>query len=60
MFRWRSALMALDWIRAVVQNAVNAALPALLAALISLVSKPQGASKLNEVVAKQQPARQFA
>src|SRR5262245_24931996 len=41
--------------RSVVQNAVNAALPALLAALISLVSKSQGASKLNEVVGKQQP-----
>ena len=37
------------------QKAVNAAVPGLLAALISLVSKPQGASKLNDVVAKQQP-----
>jgi hypothetical protein len=37
------------------QKAVNAAVPALLAALISLVSKPQGAAKLNDVVAKQQP-----
>jgi hypothetical protein len=46
---------ALGLDRSVVQNAVNAALPAVLAALISLVSKSQGASKLNEVVAKQQP-----
>jgi len=37
------------------QKATNAAVPALLAALISLVSKPQGATKLNDVVAKQQP-----
>jgi hypothetical protein len=37
------------------QKAVNAAGPALLAALISLVSKPQGATKLNDAVAKQEP-----
>ena len=37
------------------QKAIGAAGPGLLAALISLVSKPQGASKLNDVVAKQQP-----
>ena len=36
-----------------VQKAINAAVPGLLAALISLVSKPQGATKLNDVVAKQ-------
>jgi hypothetical protein len=37
------------------QKAINAAAPAFLAALISLVSKPQGATKLNDVVAKQPP-----
>jgi hypothetical protein len=37
------------------QKAIAAAVPALLAALISYVSKPQGASKLAEVVRKQQP-----
>ena len=37
------------------QKAINAAVPGLLAALISLVSKPQGANKLNDVVAKQPP-----
>jgi hypothetical protein len=37
------------------QKAVNAAVPGLLAALMSLVSKPQGVSKLNDVVAKQEP-----
>jgi hypothetical protein len=37
------------------QKAINAAVPGLLAALISLVSKPQGATKLNDVVAKQEP-----
>jgi len=37
------------------QKAVDAAVPGLLAALISLVSKPQGATKLNDVVAKQPP-----
>jgi Bacterial protein of unknown function (DUF937) len=37
------------------QKAIDAAVPGLLAALISLVSKPQGATKLNDVVAKQQP-----
>jgi hypothetical protein len=35
------------------QTAINAAVPGLLAALVSLVSKPQGASKLNDAVAKQ-------
>jgi hypothetical protein len=39
--------------QAVTQKAVNAAVPGLLAALISLVSKPQGASKLADAVAKQ-------
>jgi hypothetical protein len=37
------------------QKAVVAAIPALLASLISYVSKPQGATKLNEVVRKQEP-----
>ena len=37
------------------QKAVNAAVPGLLAALISLVSKPAGANKLNDVVARQEP-----
>jgi Bacterial protein of unknown function (DUF937) len=37
------------------QRAVNAAVPGLLGALISLVSKPQGATKLNDVLAKQPP-----
>lgn len=37
------------------QKAIVAAVPALLAALISYVSKPQGATKLNEVVRKQEP-----
>src|SRR6476659_9524643 len=35
------------------QKTVGAAVPGLLAAIISLVSKPQGASKLNDAVAKQ-------
>ena len=34
------------------QKAIVAAVPALLAALISYLSKPQGAAKLNDVVAK--------
>lgn len=37
------------------QKAINAAVPGLLAALISLVSKSQGANKLNDLVAKQEP-----
>ena len=37
------------------QKAIVAAIPALLAALISYVSKPQGASRLNDVVKKQEP-----
>src|SRR5262245_49048769 len=41
--------------RATVQQAVNAIVPTLLAALMSYVSKPGGAAKLNEVVAKQEP-----
>jgi hypothetical protein len=36
------------------QKAASAAVPGLLAALISLVSKPQGAAKLNDAVAKQE------
>jgi uncharacterized protein DUF937 len=35
------------------QKAINAAVPGLLAALVSLVSKPQGASKLADAVGKQ-------
>ena len=38
-----------------VRKAVDAAVPALLGALISLVSKPQGAAKLHDFVAKQEP-----
>ncbi len=37
------------------QKAIVAAIPALLASLISYVSTPQGAAKLNEVVRKQEP-----
>ncbi len=37
------------------QKGIGAAVPALLAALISYVSKPQGATKLAEVVKKQEP-----
>ena len=37
------------------QKATNAAGPAILAALVSLVSKSQGAIKLNDLVAKQEP-----
>jgi hypothetical protein len=37
------------------QKAIVAAIPALLAAFISYVSKPQGATKLNDVVKKQEP-----
>ena len=40
-----------------VRKAVDAAVPALLGALISLVSKPQGAAKLHDLVAKQSPER---
>ena len=38
-----------------VRKAVDATVPALLGALISLVSKPQGAAKLQDFVAKQEP-----
>ena len=38
-----------------VRKAVDAAVPALLGALISLVSKPQGAAELYDFVAKQEP-----
>jgi hypothetical protein len=37
------------------QKAIVAAVPALLAALISYVSKPQGATKLSNVLKKQEP-----
>jgi hypothetical protein len=36
-------------------KAIIAAVPAILASLISLVSRPQGASKLNDAVSKQDP-----
>jgi Bacterial protein of unknown function (DUF937) len=38
-----------------VRKAVNAVLPALIGALISLVSKPQGAAKLHNFLASQEP-----
>ena len=38
-----------------VRKAVDAAVPALLGALISLVSKPSGAAKLHDFLAKQEP-----
>ena len=38
-----------------VRKAVDAAVPALLGALISLVSKPPGAAKLHDFLAKQEP-----
>jgi hypothetical protein len=41
--------------QASVQKAVSAAVPGLLASLVSLVSKPEGATKLSDAVAKQQP-----
>src|SRR5262245_24351039 len=41
--------------KATVQQAVNAVVPTLLAALMSYVSKPGAAAKLNQVVAKQEP-----
>ena len=41
---------SLGFDQAVTQKAINAAVPGLLAALISLVSKPQGASKLADAV----------
>ena len=44
---------SLGFDQAVTQQAINAAIPGLLAALISLVSKPQGPSKLADAVAKQ-------
>ena len=44
---------SLGFDQAVTQKAINAAVPGLLAALISLVSKPQGASKLADAVGKQ-------
>ena len=46
---------ALGLNRTATQKAVVAGVPALLAALISYVSKPQGAAKLTEVVRKQEP-----
>jgi hypothetical protein len=41
--------------KTITQKAIVAAIPALLGALISYVSKPQGAAKLNDVVRKQEP-----
>ena len=46
---------ALGLNQASTQKAIAAGAPALLAALISYVSKPQGATKLAEVVKKQEP-----
>src|SRR5678816_4035742 len=46
---------ALGLSEAQVRKAVDAAVPALLGVLISLVSKPHGAAKLYDVVAKQEP-----
>jgi uncharacterized protein DUF937 len=40
---------------AMVQKAIVVAAPVLIGALISHVSKPQGANKLNDVVRKQEP-----
>jgi len=40
---------------AAVQKAIVVAAPVLIGALISYVSKAQGANKLNEVVRKQEP-----
>lgn len=37
------------------QKAIVAAVPALLAALIAYVTKPQGANKLNDIVSRQEP-----
>jgi hypothetical protein len=50
-----SIASALGLNRTATQKAVVAAVPALLAALINYVTKPQGASKLAEVVRKQEP-----
>ena len=50
-----SAASALGLNRTATQKAVVAAVPALLAALINYVTKPQGATKLAEVVRKQEP-----
>jgi Bacterial protein of unknown function (DUF937)/PRC-barrel domain len=41
--------------RAAVEKAVTASIPALLAALTSLVAKPEGPAKLSDAVAQQQP-----
>jgi Bacterial protein of unknown function (DUF937)/PRC-barrel domain len=41
--------------RALVEKGSSASVPALLAALTSLVAKPGGAAKLSDVVAQQQP-----
>jgi hypothetical protein len=46
---------ALGLSEAQIRKAVDAAVPALLGALISLVSKPQGAAKIYDIVAKQEP-----
>jgi hypothetical protein len=46
---------AFGFSEAQVRKAVDAAVPAFLGALISLVCKPQGAAKLYDVVAKQEP-----
>jgi hypothetical protein len=50
-----SIASALGLNRTATQKAVVAAVPALLAALINYVTRPQGATKLAEVVRKQEP-----
>src|SRR5262245_7043059 len=50
-----SIASALGLNRTATQKAVVAAVPALLAALINYVTKPQGAAKLADVVRKQEP-----
>ena len=41
--------------KAIVEKAVTAGIPGLLAALASLVAKPGGAAKLGDAVAQEQP-----
>jgi hypothetical protein len=53
--RVSSIASALGLNRTATQKAVVAAVPALLAALINYVTRPQGATKLADVVRKQEP-----
>ena len=46
---------SLGFDQAVTQKAINAAVPGLLAALISLVSKPQGCSQFQPLVPSSSP-----